>query len=85
MKKLYSIYIPGPDEYHAAPSEEAAKYMAEKHNAAMQKWLFWRDDKHGIAPMTVAQVAEWPFGPDSHAKEVKEFDYAGWGMNEGSA
>lgn len=85
MKKLYAIHIPGPDEYHAAPSDEAAKHMAEKHNAAMQEWLLGRDDKHGLAPMTVAQVAEWPFGPDSHAEEVKEFDYAEWGMKEGSA
>lgn len=85
MKKLYAIYISGPDEYHAAPSEAAAKHMAEKHNAAMQEWLLGREDKHGLEPLTMAQVVEWPFGPESHAGESKYFDYAEWGMKDGSA
>jgi hypothetical protein len=85
MKELWAIFIPGPDEYHAAPSEAVAKHMAEKHNSAMQEWLLGRDDKHGLAPMTVAQVAEWPFEPEAHAKEVKDFDYAAWALEGGAA
>lgn len=83
MKELWAIFIPGPDEYYAAPSEAAAKRMAEKHNAAMQEWLLGSDDKHGLAPMTMAQVAEWPFGPGAHAEEVKDFDYAAWALEGG--
>lgn len=83
MSKLFAIYIPGPCEYHAAPSEAAAKHMAEKHNSAMQEWLLGSDDKHGLAPMTMAQVAEWPFGPEAHAEEVKDFDYAAWALEGG--
>lgn len=86
MSKLWSIYIPGPDEYHPAPSEAAAKHMAEKHNAAMAEWYSKNIGVHGPSKeSTTASVAEWPFEAEDHAEDIKDFDYASWGMEGGEA
>ena len=80
--KLWCIHIPGPDDIYAAPNYETAKKMAEKHNAAMQKYveknkLDWGKD------MITAEVIEWP-GDDaeSHAESLLEFDQKEWGAGE---
>lgn len=83
MSKLWAIFTPGADEYHAAPSEEAAKHMAERHTAAMQdyvtrKKLDWARDT------IAAEVVEWPFDPEAHSDELAEFDYAAWGLEDGA-
>ena len=83
--KLWSIYIPGTDEYHPAPSEAIAKHMAKNHNAAMDAFFAkYPSDSKDMVEMSVASVAEWPFDPEDHAAEIKLFDYAGWGLEGGA-
>ena len=31
-EELWAIYVPGPDEYHAMPSRDAAELAAHQHN-----------------------------------------------------
>lgn len=86
---LWSIYIPGPDEYHAAPSETAAKHMASRHNAAMDEWYASHSHKnkssiHMPIECTKADVIEWPFDAEDHAEEIREFDFASWGLEGGA-
>lgn len=84
---LWSIYIGGMDEYHAAPSESAAKHMADKHNAAITQWYADCPDETGFRPpldVALAKVEVWPFDAEEHAEDLLEFDYAGWGL-EGCA
>lgn len=79
MIKRWAIFIPGADEYHVAPSEEAAIYMAARHTAAIKEYVA----TNGLAWATEtidARVVEWPFDPESHADELKEFDYAAWDL-----
>ena len=88
MSKLYSIYIGGMDEYHAAPSESAAQQMASRHNEAITRWYTDCPDKTGFRPpidSSLAKVEEWPFDADEHAEELLEFDYAEWGLEGGTA
>lgn len=81
---LWAIHIPGPDEYHAAPSEDAANQMAKRHNDAMAEYLA----KHplteaapSMASITATSVP-WPFDAESHAEELATFDYAAWGIEQ---
>lgn len=84
--KLWSIYISGMDEYHPAPSEAAAKHMAEKHNDALNAFFERHPEMADMATagMGSAAVEEWPFEAEDHAEDLKSFDYAGWGL-EGDA
>jgi hypothetical protein len=84
MKTLWSIHIPGPDEYHADPSEEIAKYMAARHTTAMQAYVADNKLDWGLE-MISAEVAEWPGTAEDHAEDVSEFDYAAWGLEGGAA
>lgn len=84
MSKLWSIYIPGPDEYHAAPNEEAAKHMADRHNNAMKDYVAKNNLDWGV-DMITAEVAEWPSDAEDHAEDLKDFDYAAWGLQGGAA
>lgn len=79
MKTLWAIHIPGPDEYHAAPSEVMAKEMAAKHNAAVQAYASKNKPDWG-QEMIVANAAEWPGTAEDHAAEMADFDYAAWGF-----
>ena len=56
MSKLWAIFVPGADEYHAAPSEAAAKHMAERHTAAMLAYV--AKNKLDGTDMTAAE-ARW--------------------------
>lgn len=88
MNKLWSIYIGGMDEYHAAPSESMAKIMAEKHNAAITRWYSDCPDKTGFRPaldVVLAKVEPWPFEAEDHAEDLFDFDYAEWGLEGGAA
>ena len=84
MNELWAIHIPGPDEYHAAPSEAAARHMADKHNAAMKEYVSKNKPDWGINRIT-ASAAKWPSDAESHAAEIRDFDYAGWGLQGGAA
>lgn len=88
MNKLWCIYIPGPDEHYAAPSEEAAQRMAERHNAAMADYFAKNPDPEGLYPSiksVQAKVVEWPFEPNDHAEDIASFDFALWGLEGGAA
>lgn len=79
--KLWALFVPGPDEYHAAPSEAIARQIAALHN----NWLK-SDGIHAMAALDLnfeqveAIVVEWPFGAEEHAEDVAEFDCAEWGL-----
>lgn len=83
MSALWAIHIPGPDEYHAAPSEAAARHMADKHNAAMTEYVAEKKPDWGINYITASAVP-WPSDAESHAEEMRDFDYAGWGLKDGA-
>ena len=76
---LWAIHIPGPDEFHAAPSKEAAEHMAAMHNKAMQEYITKNKLTWGIEMIT-ALVAAWPYDAESHATALLEFEYAAWGL-----
>jgi len=88
MSDLWAIHIPGPDDIYAAPSEDAAKHMAEKHNAAMREYFGKHPEKTGgdwpTVESTMACVIEWPF-EDGHAEALKDFDADAWGWKGGAA
>lgn len=80
---LWCIHIPGPDEAHAAPSKEDADHMAAKHNAAMAYYYASGAPNLEFAPpleSVQAVVIKWPHDQQSHADELREFDYASWGI-----
>lgn len=82
---LWCIHIPGPDEVHAAPSKEAADHMAAKHNAAMATFYSSGAPNLEFAPSieNVQAVAiKWPYDQQSHADELREFDWSGWGLTK---
>lgn len=84
MSKLFAIYIPGPDEYHPAPSEAAARHMAERHMAAMKDYIA-KNQLEWASESITAEVVEWPFDPEDHAEDIKSFDFAAWGLEGGAA
>lgn len=81
---LYALFVPGPDEYHAAPSKDLADYMAAQHNAAMAEFFEKNPDylkRWDTTPEQLqAVVREWPFDADEHTEQLAEFDYSGWGL-----
>jgi len=88
MNNLWSIYVPGPDEYHAAPNETAANHMAAKHNAAMTEFFEKNPDPDGVGPLRescMATAMPWPFDAEEHNDEINEFDYSAWGLEGGAA
>jgi hypothetical protein len=70
-EKLWAIYVPGPDEYHAMPSREAAEIAARQHNNSgciehiAERLGMERD-------VLLVSVCEWPFDADDHAAELME-------------
>lgn len=81
---LWCIAIPGPDEHHAAPSEDAAKHMAQRHNAVMVEHFERHPDPEGVGPLRescLAQVRRWPWSAEEHAKALEGFDAKAWGWS----
>lgn len=82
---LWCIHIPGPGEVHAAPTKEAADHMAAQHNAAMATYYSSNEPNLEFAPSiesAQATVTKWPHDPQSHADELRAFDWAGWGLTQ---
>lgn len=84
MNELWAIFVPGADEFHAAPSREAAEMMAARHTAAMENYVARNNLKWAHEDIK-AHVVAWSFGPEAHAEEMQDFDYAGWGLQGGAA
>lgn len=87
--RRWAIHIPGPDDIYAAPSQDAARHMAEKHNEAMRAWFERNPEKKEnncwpTVESTMASVIEWPF-EDGHAEALKEFNAAEWGLESNAA
>lgn len=85
---LWCIYIPGPDECHAAPSEAAAHHMAARHNAAMVAYFAKHPDPEvtGLSlESCTASVRPWPWSAESHAEDMSGFDPRVWGLGGGAA
>jgi hypothetical protein len=86
---LWAIYIPGPLDHHAAPSEAAARHMAARHNEAINEYFDRHPDPRGMGPTRescTARVVAWPWPADEHAEELKGFDAEAWGLDaEGGA
>lgn len=79
----WAIHVPGPEEYHAAPSREAAQQMAVRHNAAMSEYLARRQTELSVSTASITATAvPWPFDAESHAEEIADFDYADWGIGQ---
>lgn len=88
MNTLWSIYIGGMDEYHAAPNEAVAKHMVEKHNASITQWYAECPDDTGFRPpleVALAKVEPWPFDANEHTEDMAEFDPTEWGLEGGAA
>lgn len=79
----WGIHIPGPDDWHAAPSEAAAKHMAERHNKAMDAYFVKNPPcPHSPPRESVMAVAlPWPWGANDHAEAVAGFDAEAWGLS----
>ena len=87
-RDLWCIHIPGPDEVHAAPSKDAADHVAAKHNAAMATYYASGATNLEFAPPieSVQAVAiKWPHDQQSHADELREFDWSAWGLTQENA
>lgn len=79
-EKLWCIHIPGPDDLCAAPDQQTAQKMADKHNAAMREYIEKNKPSWGMEMIT-AEVIEWPHDADeSHAESLLEFDAEEWGF-----
>ena len=81
-KVAWGIHIPGPDDWHAAPSEAAANHMAARHNIAMNAHF----EKNPPCPHSppigsvIAKALPWPWGVNDHAEALIGFDAEAWGL-----
>lgn len=80
----WGIHIPGPDDWHAAPNEEAARHMAAKHNKAMDAYFAKNPPCKYSPPLesVMAQAMPWPWGKDDHAEALADFDAKAWGIDQ---
>lgn len=83
-EKLWCIQLPNMGELYAAPDQQTAQKMADKHNAAMREYV----EKNKLSwgqEMIAAEVIEWPHDADeTHAEALLEFDPAEWGFGQPS-
>lgn len=80
---LWCIHIPGPDELYAAPSKADAEHMAALHNAAMAEFFEKQCPQIHTPIESVQAVAiPWPHDTQSHADQMREFDWSGWGITD---
>ena len=73
MSELWAVYVPGPNEYLAMPSEQVAREMAVRHNAAMAGSAEFARiaDVLGLSVAELDVVAcPWPFDAAWHAEDV---------------
>lgn len=83
---LWCIHIPGPDDLHAAPSNEEAVKAAAAYNAHMR--AYWEKRTTGLTPQQIdcypalasclAHVVPWPWDAAGHAESVKEWKLVDW-------
>lgn len=66
---LWSVYLEGGDEYHAAASRDDAEQMAANFAAYDRKCA--REFGSGTTYLQ-PRVARWPFDAAAHAKELAE-------------
>lgn len=80
--KLWCIHIPGPDDFYAAPSKEAAEALAARHNAAMVK--YWEELQMTKPPealqfyppieSVLARACAWPYFAEDHAEALEDWE-----------
>ena len=79
-EKLWCIQLPGMGDLYAAPDQQTAQKMADKHNNAMREYV----EKNKLSwgkEMITAEVIEWPHDSDeSHDEALLEFDPEEWGL-----
>lgn len=70
-EKLWAIYVPGPDEYHAMPSRDAAELAAHQYNnsGCIEHIAERLGMERDVLRVT---VCEWPGDADDHAAELME-------------
>lgn len=71
---LWAIFVPGPNEYQAMPSEQAAKDMATRHNAEMagSAEIVRQVEALGLSVQQLDVVAcPWPRSADEHADDLR--------------
>lgn len=83
---LWCLHIPGPDDLHAAPSNEEAVKAAAAYNAYMRS--YWEKRAAGLTAEQIdhypaiesylAHVVPWPWEPAGHAESVKDWKLADW-------
>lgn len=79
--KLYGISIEFSDEIYAAPSQQVAQIMKEKHDATMRKCVAQRAFSLVTLDDLLAEVIEIE-DPDEHAELMAEFSYSEWEISE---
>lgn len=73
MNELWALYLQGPDEIYAMPSqakaEEAARRINDTWNA-MPVGMTYGARPPGVEMKAIVQP--WPYAPASHAKDLLE-------------
>lgn len=79
--KLYGISIKFSDEIYAAPSQQVAQIMKEKHDATMKECVESRAFSWVTLDDLLAEVIEME-DPEEHAELLAEFSYSEWAIAE---
>ena len=79
--KLYGISIEFSDEIYAAPSQQVAQIMKEKHDATMKECVAQRAFPWVTLDDLLAEVIEME-DPEEHAELLAEFSYSEWKISE---
>ena len=83
--KLWIVSIPGPDDWHAAPSYRAAQLMKAHHDKCMTEWLAIQHTNGQmlcIHAENVMAVIEECDDPEEHSDMLAKFSYSDWGITE---
>ena len=79
------MHIPYSDDINAAPDQATAEIMAEKHNAAMAKWLRGKHEKGEFCDLELGDLKAFAVSaesqgvsPEDHAKMLDGFDLSKW-------
>lgn len=79
--KLYGISSDFHDEIYAAPSQQVAQIMKEKHDATMNECIKSHPFSWIAIDDLLAEVIEME-DPEEHAELLAEFSYSKWGITE---